>query len=484
MWRDEYVEFLQARDTDGLFRMGSTMSQGHAMLWQTCLWAITLFTHNPLAMKIFHGLIAAVFAFFLVFKSPFKWWQSGVLLLSYFLLFEYALISRCYAFGVLFFFLMAFEYSKKQRLTWTLGIFIFLEANTSVYGMMLSVVFIAWLFIVEMGFEPRLWKSRFLKIAPILVLATSGVFLSYLQIHPREDNTFPVAFVSWPFNLFRFNESMEQFLNAFFPISDFRYFHFWNTNILDGASGIFRWLLPLMAFLITTFPFLKKTKLLTLWLAGVFLVLFFQYYTGFYYARYYGHFFLWWLFCFWLHKAEEGPDTRQIFINEWALMVVMTAQAIGGILVYKADAVRVFSRGAEVAKFLKMKGYAESYMIGTVDFCLSPISAELDRKVYSMQHKKLCSYTKWDKERLNSTDSLDLIDALQSGPQADTMVFIATHPVPQFEYFQQMAEKGKMNRDFNFGPYHFYAMAYFKPGIETLEKYWLFKVYRSNLVVE
>ena len=149
MWRDEYEEYLQARDAQGLFGFENIMNQGHAMLWQSCLWIITRFTHNPLAMKFFHGLIAASFAFVLIFKSPFKLWQSGLLLLSYFFLFEYAVISRCYAFGVLFFLLFAWNYSKNLQLNWSSGILLFLLANTSIYGMMLTAVLAVWLFLNE-----------------------------------------------------------------------------------------------------------------------------------------------------------------------------------------------------------------------------------------------------------------------------------------------------------------------------------------------
>ena len=146
MWRDEYEEYLQARDAEGFLGIGNIMNQGHAMLWQSCLWIITRFTHNPVAMKLFHGLIAATFAFVLIFKSPFKLWQSGLVLLSYFLVFEYAVISRCYAFGVLFFMLFAAKFTKNQRLDLTTGLILFFLANTSIYAMMLTAVLAVWLF--------------------------------------------------------------------------------------------------------------------------------------------------------------------------------------------------------------------------------------------------------------------------------------------------------------------------------------------------
>lgn len=476
MWRDEYEEYLQARDAQGLFGFENIMNQGHAMLWQSCLWVITRFTHNPLAMKFFHGLIAASFAFVLIFKSPFKLWQSGLLLLSYFFLFEYAVISRCYAFGVLFFLLFACNYSKNLKLTWSSGILLFLVANTSIYAMMLTAVLIGWLFFMEIVLTKEQWKTNLKSKFPILLFAGLGILMAYLQIRPQEDNSFPINRVIWPFDQYRFDVAITQFFSAFVPISKFQARHFWNTNFLMDDKGIVSWYWPLIAFCIVTLPFIRKQSILLLWLGGVGLVLFFQYHTGFRFARYYGHFFLWWLVCLWLMEKFHESDEVMSKVKLTVLIVVITTQAAGGVMMYAADWTQKFSRGPEVARYLKNKGYAKSYMIGTVDFALSPIAAELDRKIYTMQHKKLCSNTKWDGARLNSTDSMDLLEALATAPKNKPLIFIASHPVPQFDYFKAFDEKKPAKREFDFANYHFNCLAYFKRGIEYYEGYWIFKV--------
>ncbi len=480
MWRDEYEEYLQARDAKGLFGLENTMSQGHAMLWQGCLWVITRFTHNPLAMKIFHGLIVATFAFLLIYKSPFKLWQICLMLLSYFLLFEYAVISRCYAFGVLFFMLFAFKYTSKGMLNWQLGIILFLLANTSIYGMMLSAVLAAWVFFMDLAYNQESLKIKCLRKWPILLFVGLGIGLAFLQISPQPDNSFPIHRITWPFNMYRFQVACSQFFNAFVPIVKINQVHFWNTNFLMSSNGICLWFYSILVFIVATLPFIKRISILMLWLSGVWLVMFFQYHTGFYFARYYGHFFLWWIVCLWLMQNLYAPIDSDRMVNLMAVSCILFCQAMGGVLVYSADWNRKFSRGAEAARYLKAKGYADNYMIGTVDFALSPIAGELDNKIYTLQHKQLGSFTKWDTKRLNSTDSLDLVEALESGPMNDTLIFIATHPIPQFEYFKNMEEKRPIHRAFVFNHYRFYCMAYFKPGVEYFEGYWLFKVNRID----
>lgn len=476
MWRDEYEEFLQARDAGGLFGLGNTMSQGHAMLWQGCLWILTRFTHNPLVMQVFHGCIAAAFAWFLLNKSPFKLWQNALLLGGYFFLFEYALISRCYAFGVLFFMVAAWLYTSQKKLSWKLAICLFLLANTSIYAMMLTGVFVAWLFVYEVLLVKIDVKQKLFSYLPMLGFAALGILIAYLQIRPQADNSFPVHRVIWPIDPYRLDTALTQFFTAFVPISKFQNAYFWNTNFLMDSKGVVQWWLAAIVFVIVTLPFVKQPKLLLLWLAGAGLVVFFQYHTGFRFARYYGHIFLWWLLCLWLLKSLIANDAYTHGVFKYLFPLVLLVQLFGGVSMYTADWMQKFSRGPEVAKWLKRHGYANNYMIASVDFAMSPIAAELDRKIYYMQHKALCSFTKWDKARINSTYEQDWMDAIANSGSKKPIILITNHPVPEFQYFRIREAKLPPPREFMFNKYKVTALAYFRPGIEYYEGYWVFKI--------
>ena len=470
MWRDEYEEYLQARDSDGIFGLKNAMSQGHAMLWQSCLWLITRFSHNPIWMKIFHGIIASAFAFVLLFKSPFKIWQAAMLLSGYFLLFEYAVISRCYAFGVLFFFVFAYFYSKQKKITVQSSITIFFLANTSVYAMMLSVIICLWVFISEKLF---LFNKTEYKKYLWLILSSIGILIAYLQIRPGEDNSFPVHRVILPFDNYRFQVAITQFFSAFVPICKFQSKFFWNTNFMMDKMGIVSWYFPLAVFIFVTIPFIKKFKILLLWLMGVVLILFFQYHTGFRFARYYGHFFIFWIVCYWLMLKFYNENLK---LNNIIFSIILASQSIGGIMMYNADRVQKFSTGHDAALWLKKHGYSKHFMIASVDFAMSPIAAELNRKIYYMQHKTLCSYTKWDKKRLNSTYKSDIIEAIEEEKSNKPVIFIASHPIEYFDYFNKPYFKTKLYDNFIFEKYKVKKLVYFPPGIEYYERYWIFEI--------
>lgn len=470
MWRDEYEEYLQARDSDAILGLKNTMSQGHAMLWQSCLWIITRVSHNPFWMKIFHGFIATAFAFVLLYKSPFKIWQSALLLTSYFLLFEYAVVSRCYAFGILFFFVFSHLYSKQKKLTVQSSLILFLLANTSVYAMMLTVVICAWILIFE---KLYFFKKSDLNQYLWLIIPAIGILFAYLQIKPGDDNSFPVHRVIFPFDKSRFDVAITQFFSAFVPVCKFQNKFFWNTNFLMNSHGIVKWYLPLLAFLLVSIPFVTRWRILLLWFMGVGLILFFQYHTGFRFARYYGHFFILWIVCYWFLQAFYEVNLK---INTLVFALIIALQALGGILMYNADRVQKFSTGYDAAMWLKNNGYSKNFMIASVDFAMSPIAAELDRKIYYMQHKTLCSYTKWDKKRLNSTYSYDIAEAIEEGIESGPVIFVASHEIEHFEYFKN---KKKPKNEFVFDKYKVKKLAYFPPGIEYYERYWIFKITKN-----
>lgn len=468
MWRDEYEEYLQARDSGAIFGLQNIMSQGHAMLWQTCLWIITRFSHNPLWMQVFHGFIALAFAYVLLYKSPFKLWQSALLLSSYFLLFEYAVISRCYAFGVLFFFVFSHFYSKQKKLTLKTTIVLFLLANTSIYAMMLTAVICAWIIFFQRLY---VFKKDNIKQYLWLIIVSLGVLLAYLQIKPGADNSFPVHRVILPFDKYRFDVAITQFFSAFVPICKFQNKFFWNTNFLMNSLGIVKWYLPLIVFIIVSIPFATRIKILLLWVMGVGMILFFQYHTGFRFARYYGHIFLLWIVCFWFLQVFYQVKNK---INTIVFGFVIAMQGIGGVMMYNADRVQKFSTGYDAAQWLKKHGYSKNYMIASVDFAMSPIAAELNRKIYYMQHKALCSFTKWDKKRLNSIYSNDISEAIAEGiKNGCPVIFIASHEIEYFEFYKN---KKNPKNEFIFDKYKVKKMAYFPPGIEYYERYWIFKI--------
>ena len=90
-------------------------------------------------MQAFHGLLSTGSIILVVKASPFSKLQRLLLSSSYFLLYEYSIISRSYAMGIFLIFLFCTLYSQHRLSAWVLVIVLSLLANTSLFGLIISL---------------------------------------------------------------------------------------------------------------------------------------------------------------------------------------------------------------------------------------------------------------------------------------------------------------------------------------------------------
>ena len=102
MWRDELQAFMVAAASNTPLDLFAKLKyEGHPGLWHLLLWVVTRFTTDPVAMRVLH-LVIALGDWVLVWRlSPFRPVGKLLLLLSYYLFWEYFVVSRAYALGVL-----------------------------------------------------------------------------------------------------------------------------------------------------------------------------------------------------------------------------------------------------------------------------------------------------------------------------------------------------------------------------------------------
>ena len=99
------VAIVAHRDAERFVRRADPADEGrepYTPLWLLCLYAIGKLTDRPEAMQAVHLLIATTSIFVFVRHAPFRRWERALFPLGYFMLYEYAIISRHYGLGVLF----------------------------------------------------------------------------------------------------------------------------------------------------------------------------------------------------------------------------------------------------------------------------------------------------------------------------------------------------------------------------------------------
>ncbi len=115
MWRDEMQAWLLAKDSPSIAALyQNTVYEGHPLLWHICLYGLAKISHSPFMMQGFH-LLVSIGSFALIVKtSPFSWLQKRLFGFSYFIFYEYSVISRSYALGVFLAFLFCALYQRSE----------------------------------------------------------------------------------------------------------------------------------------------------------------------------------------------------------------------------------------------------------------------------------------------------------------------------------------------------------------------------------
>ena len=162
MWRDEIQAWLLARDSASFFELFAHLKyEGHPGLWHLCLMPLSRITASPVIMQMFHLLIAGVTVYLFARYAPFNWLQKFLFCFGYFVLYEYAVIARNYALGLLLLILFCVLFRERYKRPLWIGGILFLLAHTSVHALIVTIAISFALFC-----EYFLMKIARLKTAP------------------------------------------------------------------------------------------------------------------------------------------------------------------------------------------------------------------------------------------------------------------------------------------------------------------------------
>jgi len=410
MWRDEVQAWLQARDHTSLSGViQDTRYEKHPLAWFVILFVLSRIAADPLIMQAFHLCLASLSAF-LVFKySPFSLIQKICVVFGYYLLFEYGVISRNYALGVLCLFLFCALYPRFRGKPLVLSLPLFVMANTSVHALIV-VIAVGLVLGVEV-FGRKELRRRWQSYLALVIIGLGGI-LAIFQLRPVPDSLFDrTAVLHLEFNLGLVQDVLKLLPRAYIPVPQFT-FHFWNTNLLDSLS------LPLVGELAGTLLLMllaigllrRKPAALMIYILGTAGLLSWFYLANIGFTRHHGFLFIVFFASLWLAKASPGqaagpPAERgRTLLGERGLNGVLTvmlfAQLMAGIYALGMDFVYPFSQSKNVARIIRNKGYQKLPIVGDFDYVVSPVSGYLGRRIYYPRAGRLGSYVRWDTRRL------------------------------------------------------------------------------------
>ncbi len=323
---------------------------------------------------------------------------------GYFPLYEYAAISRNYAFGILFVVIFLALYPRRKKHYFLLAIVLFFMAQTNAFGLLFSLCF-GVILITEPFFDKEFSlqgvRSRW-HIIPAIVVFILGVYFSLMQIKSPAVGLNTLADVK--FEPFLSALSFETIWESYMPVPNFSY-HFWNTNLV--GSGVMRSFLSLILLASSFLVFLKKPMALFFYSIGTLGALAIMYqYHAFQFVRHSGHLFFFFVAALWLShftpsakfklKVMQGCADFGTRIRKPLVITLFVLQVIAGISATAMDWMHPFSASKRVAQYIKQQNLSKLYMVGDLAEPASAVCGHLRGQMYYPRRKQYGSYINYD----------------------------------------------------------------------------------------
>ncbi|MBD1804931.1 hypothetical protein H6F98_05630 [Microcoleus sp. FACHB-SPT15] len=443
MWRDELQSWMIARDSSSFINLFQNLRyEGHPGLWHIFLYVFTRFTHNPIAMQLFHLIIASGLVYVFVHYSPFTRLQKLLFIFGYFPFYEYSLISRNYSLGVLLIFLFCTFFPLRQKSYILLAVILVLLANTNIYAWIIAVCLALTLvferLITRIVYKTSSWALTTKKLDLIFSVSILlfGLAIALFQMLPPADANFKgdekviTQTVVVPVAKKRVIQSFVTLWRSYLPIPDIFNYHFWDTNLpmdvlMEGSEP-----LKLVALLLTLgllglsiALFIQKPVVLFLYLSSTFGILLFTYekYQG--HIRHHGHLFIVFLACLWISEYYSKSDFLSKPINRLVhsfsqyqyqyLNLILCIHVFAGIFAFSMDFNYPFSASKEATKFLQQQDLNNTLIVGSTDYAVSPITGYLGGKIYYPESDRFGSFINWnERTSLENQEILEKISKL------------------------------------------------------------------------
>jgi hypothetical protein len=479
MWRDEWQAWMIARDS---FSLGQLLVgirfEGHPPTWHVLIFALSRFTRSPLAMQGFHVALAATSIFIIARYSPLPRLQTGLLAFGYFLAYEYAVIARPYALGVLALFAFCALFPVRGRYPLPVAATLLVLAGTSAYGMILSVAAAGALLIEAGGTAGRgagAWARQHV-VGLAVVAWLVGLAVVFTLLWPSSGFRGVLA-SDEPYSLWAVAYTAAALGRAYLPLPDIGADSFWNTHVLatDSRAALAQAAAVSLALAAgALLLFARKPAVLFMFTAGTAALLAFRHFVFAGSMRHDGHMFVLFAACLWLAALPLREWRLPPALARWTgtragwagtfVAVVLTVQVAAAAILYAADIRGHFSAAPMAADYLRKNGLHELPLAALPAPAGSSVAGLLDRPVYYPGIGGAGTYIRWDRypRARDRTPTMDLLRPFIAAADGDAILLLGT----TFDDWDDDLDVVELAR--------------FPAGLEATEGYVLYRVRRDG----
>lgn len=478
LWLDEAHHWLLGKySASPADLLHNARYEGHPPLWNLLLYFLARVTDNAASMQALNVVIASIAVLLFVRYAPFQFFFRAIIPFSYFVLYEYGVISRNYAIVFLLLVIVAALYPKRHSHFLLFCSVLFLLASAHLFAAVIAVS----VFIVVIGerFSDRAAIPA-KKFWPGIFLFTGLFFLLILLVIPPADHFLYSYDHDALFSAKRTGKIVSVAWKGLFPFPDIRQPYLWNSNLLIGFSKKAAIIPVALAWLIPFFLIRKRIPLFIFWFAGI-LILAFMFKSPLIVAsRHCGFLFLLLLFSMWIdayypERKSEARNTRQRFHQQLSklvsplFVVIIAVQLIASIFLFAEDYRRPFSQGKNVTDYLLHSGWRKEQIVISPHFTGPAICAYYGQPLFYAENNAEESFCRWNtKPFMLPNDSIfKRCRELMDQPGKDSLLLILDLPLPSSKGYAPPVHPSGLSID---------PVKYFTGSLVKAEDYYLYKL--------
>lgn len=446
MWRDEIHPWVMAGTSSSLSDLLQRKAiEGHPDLWYILVYVVRSLSGNPLSLQLVHSGMAILTVFLILKYAPFSRVQRGLLVFGYFFLFEYAMISRNYAIGILLVTLFLIMYRERSRFLLLMAFILFFLAQTNVYGLIFSIVLTMTL-LFEFTFSDEFRRDMHGKITTMMIcilIIVAGISYSVHSIIPPPSAYFAGS-SHFSFSQLTLKETIRSIATvweSWVPIPK-NTAQFWNTNFVRyyEIESVFSIMLMVSAGLI----FIRRPVVFFLFVTGLAGIIAFilMYYYG--YIRHHGHLYILLICCMWMKEfyRESNLTFRLDFINryyDWLkrnlsrlFLILLSVHVLVGIFAMYVQFRIPFSAARLASGYIRQNNLDRFLIAGDQDVSLETISGYLNKEVFYFSRNAFGTYLIYDEVRKipDMSTVIAMADSL-SKANGDTILLVMNTPMEE-----------------------------------------------------
>lgn len=354
-WADEANAWLIAADSSFIELFTKYMhTDGHPALFHVIIKAFQLFGLSYDNFRIISLIFSTLGVAYFLFKSNYKWYIKVLLPFTYFVFYQYTIVTRGYCLVLLLLGILASLWDKRQEkpIPFTILLILLLSLESYTYLIAGSIYL---LYIVEYLYEYKRTKKHNKKYIICLIILFISFLLTALYVMPRSDSAFKPSLIPY-------------FLSNTFITS-------FNTNF------IIKIILSIVVAFFGIKVLLKKKDKMTeaILIMGPLIAFYTIIYCNYWHS---GILFILVIFLGWIYNYSE------IKLFNILLVIVCIIQISWSVCSCIYDYNESYSPAKEAAEFIKEYDY-ENMKIYGMEFYESAINAYFDKNIFYNWNKDL-----------------------------------------------------------------------------------------------